>query len=141
MIEAPDGSMASPDVERTRLAYAEIDAVADCFCPSCRNYRAAWNRNYFEPGLLAACARIGIDPAKSLEMSALEFTNGVLSYMGQFPFFGEVTGDRPFKDRFYPWFFLPDAYGSARFAEGLVTIEFFVQVPWVLQEANPYATP
>jgi len=138
MIEAPDGSMASYDAERTRAAYLEIDAVADCSCSGCRNYRAAWKPEYFEPGLLAACAQIGIDPAKSLEMVALGSAGGLLSYHGQFPFFGEVVGEIPFKDRFYPWFFLRDAYGSARFSDGLAIIEFFVQVPWVLSEPNTW---
>ena len=141
MIKAPDGSMASYDAERTRSAYTEVDAVADCFCLDCRNYRAAWKPDYLEPALLEACEQIGIDPAKGLEMVAGGLVDGLLSYHGQFPFFGEVVSDRPFKDRFYPWFFSPDTYGTARFADGLVSIEFFVQVPWVLQEPIPYATP
>jgi|GEM_PF-5028713 len=71
-------------------------------------------------------------------MSTLGFAVGLVSYTGQFPFFGDVTGDQNFKDRFYPWFFSRGTHGSARFAEGLVSIGFFVEVPWVLSEANPY---
>jgi hypothetical protein len=140
MIEAPDGSIATYDAQRTKAVYSEIDAVADCSCLYCRNYRAAWNQDYFEIGLLAACAQIGIDPAKGSEMSAFGFAGGLLPYVGQFPFFGRVTRDRVFLNQFYPWFFVPNAYGSARFAEGLASIEFFVKVPWVLSEPNPDPT-
>jgi hypothetical protein len=139
MIEAPDGSTASYDFERTVMAYSKIDAVTDCFCAGCRNYRAAWELDYFGPSLLAACAQIGIEPAKALEMSALGFDAGLLNYNGQLPFFGVVTSEEPFMDRFYPWFFVRAAYGSARFADGLACIQFFVEVPWVLSEPNPYA--
>jgi hypothetical protein len=138
MIEAPDGSTATYDFERTRMAYSKIDAVADCPCAGCRNYHAAWTPDYFDSALLAACAQIGIDPAKALETTALRFADGLLTYHGQLPFFGEVAGDEPVKDRYCPWHFLHTAFGSARFTQGLVSIQFFVQLPWVLPEPNTY---
>jgi hypothetical protein len=55
------------------------------------------------------------------------------------PFFGQVTGEKPFKDRFYPWFFTDFVAGSGAFADGLVCIEFVVELPSVLAEANTYS--
>jgi hypothetical protein len=115
-----------------------IDAVADCSCAGCRNYRAAWKPDSFEPGLLAACAEIGIDPSKALETTAQYFHADLLVYTGQLPFFGQVSEAKPVKSGYYPWFF-GIAFGSAGFAEGLVCIEFIVNLPWVLVEANTYA--
>jgi hypothetical protein len=88
--------------------------------------------------LLAACAKIGIDPSKALETTAQYSRADLLCYTGQLPFFGQVTGAKPFKDRFYPWFFTDFVMGSAAFADGLVSIEFVVELPWVLAEANTY---
>jgi hypothetical protein len=115
--------------------YATIDAVADCSCPACRNYRRAWKRESFDASLLAACAEIGIDPAKSLEMSLDKFSRATnaASYHGQFPFFGTVNGQEARKDAFYPWFFSAEPFGSARVAEGLACIMFCVDVPWILE--------
>ena len=99
----------------------------------------AWQPDCFEPGLLAACAKIGIHPSKALETTAQYSRADLVCYTGHFPFFGQVTGAKPFNDRFYPWFFMDFVMGSAAFADGLVCIEFVVELPWVLAEANTYS--
>ncbi len=73
-------------------------------------------------------------------MVALDFADGLLSYYGDFPFFGEVTSDKALEADSFIWFFSANTHGTARFAEGLVSIRFFVKVPWVLAEPNPYST-
>lgn len=140
MIKAPDGSTAAFDIERTRLAYSKIDPVADCSCAGCRNYRAAWKPDYFEPSLLAACAEIGIDCSKALETTALSFRDGLLGYTGQLSFFGQATGVKRIMDQSHSWSFMDRAFGSAAFADGLACIHFVVKLPWVLAEANTYAS-
>jgi hypothetical protein len=140
MIEAPDGSTATYDAERTRQAYAELDAVADqCDCPGCRNYRAAWKSEFFQSDLLSACVEIGIDPARSFETTAWGFELGLVQYKGQLPFYGVVSNEHLVNERPYPWLFSSRPFGTANFSEGLATIEFFVGLPWVLKEPNPYA--
>lgn len=141
MIVAPDGSTATYDAKRTIKAYAKIKAIADnCSCPVCRNYRAAWRPDYFEPNLLAACKDMGIAPANAFETTASGSRSNLVKYTGDLPFFGEVTRSELFKVDFCPWLFKPGPpNGSARFAEGLSTIRFYVELPWVLSEANPYA--
>ena len=129
--------MAAPDAERTRQLYANLDAVADtCTCVHCKNYRTAWKRELFPFDLLAACAEIGIDPARAFETTALDFDGGLVWYSGQLPFYGIVSNERrPGDLRANPWLFSSHPYGSATFAEGLATIEFCVRVPWVLSES------
>jgi len=140
MIVAPNGSTATYDAKRTTEAYADIKAIADnCSCPGCRNYRAAWRPDCFEPSLLAACKDMGIAPANAFETTAYGLRSDLVEYTGHLPFFGEVTRSEPFKVDFYPWFFEPGPPdGTARFAEGLSTIWFYVELPWVLSEAYPY---
>ncbi len=139
MIEAPDGSTATYDAERTRQAYADLHAVADnCDCSGCRNYRAAWSPEFFQADLLAACVEIGIDPARSFETSAWGFERGLVQYKGQLPFYGVVSNERRLSEQSHSWLFSSLPLGTANFAEGLSTIEFFVGLPWVLAEPNPY---
>jgi hypothetical protein len=138
MIEAPDGSTATYDAERTRQLYVNLDAAANsCNCAHCKNYRTAWKPEYFPSDLLAACAEIGIDPATAFETTALAFDAGLVWYNGQLPFYGVVSKERrPGDLESDRWLFSSHPCGSARFSDGLATIEFCVRVPWVLSE--PY---
>jgi hypothetical protein len=140
MIEAPDGSTAAYDAERTRRTYADLDAVADnCNCAGCRNYRSAWKPEVFPTDLLAACGEIGIDPARAFETTAIAFESGVVLYTGELPFYGTVSNERLIIEESYPWVFSSHPYGTAKFSEDLATIEFSVRLPWLLGEPNPYA--
>jgi hypothetical protein len=138
VIEAPDGSVATYDAKKTAAAYLEIDAEADCSCINCRNFRRAWKSEYVEPRLLAACARMGVDASKALEVTQVEHSGGLVTYHGQYPFFGQLTRSGR-SGGYVPWSFTAEAYGSAQFTAGLASVEFFVEVPWVLEEPNPYA--
>lgn len=137
MIEAPDGSTATYDAARTRQAYANPAIGANCDCAGCRNYRAAWSPEFFQPDLLATCIEIGIEPAKAFETTAVAFDRGLVLYTGEFPFYGDVSNQPLVSES--PWSFSSHPFGSAKFSEGLVTIGFFVGLPWVLSEPNPYA--
>jgi hypothetical protein len=67
MVRAPDGSSATYDESRTRAAYNDPTMGDYCECPGCRNYRAAWKPEHFDPELVAACNSIGINAAKAFE--------------------------------------------------------------------------
>jgi hypothetical protein len=140
MIVAPDGSSATFDRQATREAYATIDEVADCTCVHCRNYRAAWSLEVLELGLREACETIGIDPKKSLEMSLIQNSpsSGLPTYVGYFPFFGSVADEVKIGDGFKWWWFTSTVNGTARISRrsDLVAIQFFVELPWVLEESD-----
>jgi hypothetical protein len=143
MIEAPDGSAATYDAERTRQAYAEPAIADNCDCAGCRNYRAAWKPAVFPSDLLAACAEIGIDPAKAFETTALDFKDGVVLYNGRLPFYGiasnePMAGDVKVGDlKNHAWIFSSHPFGTATLLGSRATVEFCVYLPWVLSE--PYA--
>jgi hypothetical protein len=141
MIVAPDGSSATFDRQATLEAYAKIDEVADCACAHCRNFRTAWNLEVLEPSLREACETIGIDPKKSLEMSLIETSplSGLPTYVGYFPFFGSVTNEVTIGNGFKWWWFTSAINGTARISErsDLVSIRFFAELPWVLDEPGP----
>lgn len=139
MLRAPDGSTATYKAQRTREAYADPSLADNCDCAGCRNYRAAWNLEVFQPDLLAACIEMGIDPMRAFETTALGFERNLVVYTGEFPFYGTVSNEERFKKEFYPWMFRSGPTGTAAFSKGLATITFFVELPWVLFEPNPYA--
>src|SRR5580700_10689548 len=93
VVTDPNGGLATSDRERTAAAYLGIDADADCSCVNCRNYRAAWRPELMPPEVMEACEKLGIDPSKALEVTALGFDEGtgLQSYHGNLPFFGTVT--------------------------------------------------
>jgi hypothetical protein len=140
VVKAPDGSTASYDSERTSALYSGIGAVADlCGCPGCRNYRAAWRADYLDEALLAACLEIGIDPSKAFETTVVG-ERDPLAYTASLPFFGSVVCEPTEEVGFVPWSFSRQAFGTANVAEGVVTINFIVTLPWVLSEPNPYTS-
>ena len=138
MIVAPDGSSATFDRQATLEAYATIDEIADCGCAQCRNYRAAWNLAALDPSLLEACATMGIDPKKSLEVSLVENSEatGTSTYIGYFPFFGSVVNEVKIGNGFNWWWFTSTVNGTARISKrsDLVSIRFFTELSWVLDE-------
>jgi len=109
-----------------------------CECAGCRNYRAAWKPECFEPTLLAACDRIGINPAKAFETVEINSKESGVSYIGELPFFGEVDETRRVHTKSCQWSFTQVGSGAGAFAHGLVAISFDLELPWVLSEPNPY---
>ena len=137
MITAPDGSIASYDAKRTREFYAHLPPTGGkCDCAGCRNYRAAWTPDRFDSALIEACTEIGIDARKAFETAA--YGGEPLHYEGELPFFGAVQNFQRLKERFHPWFFVPDPICGPNFAAGIVAIQFFIDLPWVLAGPNPY---
>lgn len=140
MIVAPDGSTATYDAQRTREAYADPSLMDNCDEPNCRNYRAAWKPEYFTPDLLAACAEIGIDPAKAFETTVLDYKDGVVLYDGQLPFYGVVSNEAKVGDlNSHSWIFSSHPCGTATVMRSRATIVLCVYLPWVLPEPCPYA--
>jgi hypothetical protein len=137
MIRAPDGSFATYDAPRTRAAYADPAMGDYCECLGCRNYRAAWKPQYFEPTLLAACERIGINPSKAFETVEVGSKESGVSYIGEL-FFGEVDEARYTHTEPYQWRFTQVGPGAGAFAHGLVAISFELELPCILPEPNPY---
>jgi hypothetical protein len=122
---------------RTRVAYDNPGVRDDCACPGCRNYRAAIVAECFPADLLAACDRIGINVKNAFETEIIISRGKTVAYTGQFPFFGEVHDEG---NLFEPssWSFSSFLYGAAAFADGLISIRFSVEIPWVLPEQNTY---
>lgn len=138
LLQAPDGSSATYDASRTRAAYDDPAMGDYCDCAGCRNYRAAWKPAYFEPALLVACDRIGIDPSKAFETVEIGSKESGVSYLGELPFFGELQETNPTRIDSCRWSFMEVGPGTAAFAHGLVAISFSIELPWVLPEPNPY---
>jgi len=138
MIQAPDGSTATYDAEQTRQFYANPSVLDNCECDGCKNYRAAWKPEFFPSDLLETCTEIGIDPAKAFETTGMYTSGDLVQYSGELPFYGSILEEHRISDTFYPWLFLSRPFGTAAFSMGLVAIEFFVGLPWVLSELNPY---
>ncbi len=139
VIEAPDGSQATYDAEKTAAAYVEFVA-AHCHCEFCENFRRAWKSEYLGPSLVAVCAQMGVDPSKPLLVSQVYPSGDLVTYRGQYPFFGEMTKKSRSDGQYPAWNFTTEEYEPEEFAPGLPSIAFRADVPWVLEEPNPYDT-
>jgi hypothetical protein len=137
VIEAPDGSAATFDFERTRRAYEDPGIGDSCECAGCRNFRSAWRPDYFEASMLSACQRLGIDPRKAFETVIISTADDLVGYVGDLPFYGDLVsqGTRAIESG---WYITSCGFGTTAFDGGLVQISFFTTVPWVLPEPNPY---
>jgi hypothetical protein len=126
--------------EATAAAYRELPfGGADrCKCVYCRNF-AAQRATVFPQGFRAFLDQLGVDPDKEGEVydmggtdgSRIRLTGGWFYFVGELIEKGESlipAGD--FQYRFQPSFPQP----PASFGKQVAAIEFFTQVPWVLDE-------
>lgn len=143
-----DGWTLATDADATRAAYAASGRGAHvCRCAYCRNFVAVRDEAY-PRSFVALLSRLGIDPHKEAEVSEFGQTDcGRRLYSGFYHFVGEVIGgpgDRmsviEAETANAPWqvFFANrrslafDSFGD----QPLVQLEFTVELPWVLPEAE-----
>lgn len=139
------------DIPKTRLFYEEYGlAAGGCDCDGCRNFAKA--ADTFPQPVLSFFTRLGIDAGKPCECYA-QYTNenGTLLYGGFYHVCGalltENTKSRDClcqEDYFYV---SPDfricftdsvCLLEETFPSPAIQLEISADIPWILQEENPY---
>ena len=147
------------DVERTRRFYETVEDQLGCECAGCRNFRKAYP--LLPDAVQAFFRQLGVDIGKPAEATAYNSYDGNLTfYDGFYHICGTILeGREPFiqvdkrhfqLDKNMTINLTPDyfAYFTSKcglvdedFPTPVIQLEIQGNIPWVLDEPNPYFYP
>ena len=146
------------DVERTRHFYANED-FEFCTCAGCRNFSRAYH--LFPEAVQQFFGKFGIDIGKPAEITAYNSSDGNLTYYdGFYHICGTIlagkdpwlqVGERAYQldeqyalkvtNDFSVFFTEKCALVDKEFPTPVIQMEIQCNIPWVLEESNPYYYP
>ena len=147
------------DIDRTRRFYETVDDSLGCDCAGCRNFRKAYP---LIPDAVQGCFRqLGVDIGKPAEMTAYVSHDGNLTlYDGFYHICGSILKSPTLfikidekhsklnenatikltPDHFV-YFTKECALVEKEFPTSIIQLEIQGDIPWVLDEPNPYHYP
>ena len=145
------------DVERTRAFYDTGKAICTpCACPGCRNFAKA--RGFFPEEVREFFHRLGVDPENPAEVTAFNSNDGNMTLYNAFYhlcgtmlscgnswiedspgcFQLELKDVHKLSDNFTIYFAEGCGLVHDDFPRPVVQMEMEFEIPWLLEEANPY---
>lgn len=124
------------DLDATQKWYSQAEAWG-CSCGHCRNFLEHARRNTLPGAVSAALSELDIPPEKATYVSELYTDEEGIHYQFSYRLSGtilaepsqEVTGLGRCCHEPYP-------YGAPDFPEPHFDLEFWVTLPWILEEAD-----
>ena len=124
------------DLEATHNWYTQANAWG-CSCGHCRNFLAHAERGRLPDTVLAVLKELGIPPEKATYLSELYTDEDSVHYQFSYRIAGAILAEPPQEVTVLGrCCHEPYPYGAPDFPEPHFDLEFWVTLPWVLEEAD-----
>lgn len=127
------GSVVELDREATQAWHQQAGAW-NCTCDHCRNFLALAKGRQLPPVVLETLDRLGIPPEKATYVCELYTDENGPLYQFSYRLAGRILEQKELEDQPGWCTHEPYPYGAPNFPEPHFDLEFFLTLPWVLEE-------
>lgn len=106
----------------------------DCTCGHCRNFLALAKAGQLPPEVLDTLDGLGIPPGKATYVCELYTDEEGVHYQFSYRLAGNILEEGEGSDQFGRCTHEPYPHGAPNFPEPHFDLEFFLTLPWVLEE-------
>lgn len=130
------GYLVELDLDTTQKWYSQADAWG-CRCGHCRNFLEHARRKTLPDRVSAVLGELNIPPEKATYVSELYTDEEGIHYQFSYRLVGTIQGE-PSQEKAIlgRCCHEPYPYGAPNFPEPHFDLEFWVTLPWILEEAD-----
>lgn len=129
------GYLVEMDHEVTQKWYSQADAWG-CSCGHCRNFLAHARRKTLPDVVSAVLGELNIPAEKATYVSELYTDEEGIHYQFSYRLAGRILASPEQRDKNGRCCHEPYPYGAPNFPEPHFDLEFWVTLPWILEEAD-----